>query len=91
MGGGAFIRGDRRETGLVVSLWIVMWVLVVSGAVLVGAGLVAWLIARIRHRLREQARRGRSGALVLWVYLCLWLLAIGVWITVFALLLSPQR
>ena len=79
------------ETGLVVSLWIVTWVLVVSGATLVGAGLLAWLIAVFRRWLREEARRGRAGALVLRVYLYLWLLALAVWVTVVALFLSPQR
>jgi hypothetical protein len=73
----------------VVILGAVAWVLVVSGAVLVGAGLLARLIARIRRWRREAARRGRLGPLPLRLYLFVWLLVIAVWVTVFALLLTP--
>jgi hypothetical protein len=67
------------------------WVLVVSGAVLVGAGLLARLVQRRRHSLREDARHSRAGALRLRLYLFLWLLVLAVWVTVFALLLVPQQ
>jgi hypothetical protein len=75
----------------VVILGAVAWVLVVCGAVLVGAGLLVRLIAQIRHWLRERARRGQPGALLLRLYLFVWLLVIAVWVTVFALLLMPAR
>jgi hypothetical protein len=66
-------------------------VLVVSGAALVGAGLLMRLVALLRTYLRETARRGQAGALLLRLYLFVWLLVIAVWVTVFALLLTPPR
>jgi len=66
-------------------------VLIACGAVLVGAGLLARLVAQIRHRLHERARPDRAGALLLRLYLFVWLLVIAVWVTVFALLLTPAR
>lgn len=74
-----------------VILGAVAWVLIACGAVLVGAGLLVWLITQIRHRLRERARRGQLGALLLRLYLFIWLLVIAIWVTVFALLLIPTR
>jgi hypothetical protein len=67
----------------------VAWVLIACGAVLVGAGLLTRLIAQIRHRLHEPARPDQAGALLLRLYLFVWLLVIAVWVTVFALLLIP--
>jgi hypothetical protein len=69
----------------------VAWVLIACGAVLVGAGLLLRLVIQIRHRLHERARRGQAGALLLRLYLFVWLLVIAVWVTVFALLLIPAR
>ncbi len=74
-----------------VILGAVAWVLVVSGGALVGAGLLMRLVALLRDSLRETARRGQAGALLLRLYLFVWLLVIAVWVTVFALLLAPPR
>jgi hypothetical protein len=73
----------------VVILGVVAWVLVACGAVLVGGGLLLRLITRIRCWRREVARRGKLGPLPLRLYLFVWLLVIAVWVTVFALLLTP--
>ena len=72
-------------------LGAVAWGLIVSGAALVGLGLLVRLVARFRRRLVEDARRGRAGALVLRLYLYLWLLAVAIWMAVSGLLLTPRR
>jgi hypothetical protein len=79
------------EAGQVVILGAVAWVLIARGAALVGAGLLVRLVALLRDSLRETVRRGRGGALLLRLYLFVWLLVIAVWVTVFALLLVPPR
>jgi hypothetical protein len=69
----------------------VAWVLVASGAALVGAGLLARLVSRFGRRLLPTAGRDEAGSTILRLYLFLWLLAIAVWATVFGLLLTPPR
>jgi hypothetical protein len=67
------------------------WVLVVIGATLVAAGLLARLIAEIRQWLRKDPVPGRAGGLRLRLYLYLWLLVVAVWLSVFVLLLVPRQ
>ena len=88
-------RAGGRHVGVVVGSSVILaalaWVLVVRGSAMMGAGLLAPLVDRLGHRLREDARRDRAGALRLRLYLYLWLLAFAVWMTVFAMMLMPPK